>query len=85
MVECPSVRLSVSSFTAAAACGGSAAEHRAGRQEISIDSGGHQAPISNGDSAQGRSSKCGQCHVDSRVDEVEHKLAVPVICQVIGD
>jgi len=77
MVECPSVRLSVPLFTAAAACGGSAAERRAGRQEISIDS--------NGDAAQGRSSKCGQCHVDSRVDEVEHKLAVPVICQVIGD
>jgi len=64
-VERPSVRLSHRS-TAAAACGGFAAERP---QEISIDSGGRRVPSSNGAAARSRiaafASKCGQCHVDS--------------------
>jgi len=51
--------------TAAAACGGFAVERPAGRTWT--DSGRRPA-------ARRRSTKRGQCRVDSRVDEAEHRL-----------
>ena len=57
------------------------------RQKISIDSGGTRASSSNGAAARSRStalsSKFGQCHVDSRVDEAEHRLVVEVSCVLL--
>ena len=62
-VERPSVRLFHRS-TAAAACGGFAAERRAGREYRSTAAGvGAQQQRR---SSTAFSSKCGQCHVDSR-------------------
>ena len=74
-VRCLSVRLSHQS-NAATACGGFAAERRTGKD---IDRQ-RRAPGSSSAAARGRStalsSKCGQCHVDSRVDETEHRLGL---------
>ena len=71
-IGCPSVRLSVclSHYsTAAAACGGFASR----RYPSTALCAGHPA-------ARGRStalsSKCGQCHVDRRVDEARHRLVL---------
>jgi len=74
----PSVCLSHHSTTTAA-CGGFAVERRAGRRYRSTAAGlGHPAATGNSDTARGRStalsSKCGQCHVDSHVEEAEHRL-----------
>ena len=45
----------------------------------------HRAPGSNSAAARGRStalsSKCGQCHVDSRINDAEHKL---VLLSILG-
>ena len=65
-VDRPSVRLFHRS-TAAAACGGFAAERRAGREYRSTAAGaGAQAAQQQRRSSTAFSSKCGQCHVDSR-------------------
>ena len=58
----PSVRPSVPSSTAAAACGGFAAERPAGRTYRSTAAGAQQQLRR----STALSSKCGQCHVDSR-------------------
>jgi len=48
-----------------------------------------QAPCSNGAAARGRStalgSKCGQCHVDSRVDEAEHRLVALAVAKAVAN
>jgi len=79
---CPSVWLSRHS-TAAAACGVFAAERRAGRRYRSIAAGRRRPAATIRYRRTGRSaalsSKCGQCHVGSRVDEAEHRLVVVVI------
>jgi len=71
--------------TAAAACGGFAAERRAGI-EISIDSGGR--PAATAPQQRRRSTalsrKCGQCQVDSRVDEAEHRLVLAGLCVTVS-
>jgi len=65
--------------TAAAACGGFAAERPAGRRHRSIAAGaGAQQQRRR---SRALSSKCGQCHVDSRVDEAEHRLVKTRIAQ----
>jgi len=74
---CPSVCLS-HHLTAATSRGGFAAERRAAEDIGRLQYGRRRAPSSNGAAARSRStalsSKCGQCHVDSRVDEAEHRL-----------
>ena len=75
LVVCPSVRPSVClshHSTAAAVCGGFAAEHRAGRRYRSTTAGAGAQQQRRRSTAL--SSKCWQCHVDSRVDEAEHWL-----------
>jgi len=56
---------------AATACGGFAAEYG---QKISINSDGR--PAANVGRTMALSSKCGQCHVDSRINEAEHRLGL---------
>ena len=52
---------------AAAACGGFTAEHPSGSRYRSNAAARRWAPSSSGASAaEGRSSKCGQCHIDNR-------------------
>ena len=76
----PSVSQSVTSVERAAACGGFAAECRT-RKKISIDSAGRPAAASPqpGGRSTALSSKCRQCHVDSRSNEAEHKLGLLAI------
>ena len=62
--------------TAAAACWAPCC------QEISIDSGGRQAPSSSGAAARGCSSKCEQCHVDSRRRKLKTRLVH--VCLYVG-
>jgi len=53
-------------------CGGFAAERSAGRTHRSTAAGAATKQQRHRSTAF--SSKCGQCHVDSRVDEAEHIL-----------
>ena len=63
--------------TAAAECGGFADGRHAGRRYRSTASGAQQQRRrSTSPRSTALSSECGQCHVDSRVDEAEHRLAV---------
>jgi len=63
--------------TAAAECGGFADGRRAGRRYRSTAPGAQQQRRrSTSPCSTALSSECGQCHVDSRVDEAEHRLAV---------
>ena len=78
MVERPSVTVSVRpsvclsrGSTAGAACGWFTAERLAGRRYQSIAGAGAQQQRRR---STALSSKCGQCHVDSRVDEAEHRF-----------
>ena len=66
----PSVCLSCRS-TVGAACSRFAAEHYAGVRYQSIAGAGTQQQRPG---SMVHSSKRGQCHVDSRVDEPEHRL-----------
>ena len=56
--------------TTGAACGGFAAERSAGRRYRTIAGAGAQQQRRR---STAHSSKCGQCHVDSRVNEAEHR------------
>jgi len=84
-VGCPSVRLSHHS-TATATCGGGfAAERRAGwRYRSTAASALQQRRHSTGRSTA-LSSKCGQCHVDSRVDEAEHRLVALAVAKAVAN
>ena len=50
-------------------------------QKISIDSAGRPAAAAPQPGAAALSSKCGQCHVDSRINEDEHRL---VLLSILG-
>jgi len=70
-IRCPSVRLSYQS-NAAAACGGFAAERRTHKRYRSTAPGAQQQQRR----SPALSSKCGQCHVDSRINEGEHRFGL---------
>jgi len=57
------------------ACGGFAAEHRMHKRYQSTVPGARQQQCR----STALSSKCGQCHVDSRINEAEHRLGLPVV------
>jgi len=57
-------------LTAAAACGGFVAERRVSRRYRSTPAGAGAQQQRRRSTAL--SSKCGQCHVHSRLDEAEH-------------
>ena len=66
---CPSAHRS----TTGAACGGFAADRPAGRRHRSIAGAGAQQQRRH---STAFGSKCGQCHVDSRVGEAEDRLVI---------
>jgi len=72
---CPSVSLSHQS-NAAAACGGFAAERRTRKRYRSTAPGARQQERRSPGRSTALSSKCGQCHVDSRINEAEHRLGL---------
>ena len=72
---CPSVSLS-HQLNAAAACGGFAAERRTRQRYRSIAPGARQQHAAARGRSTALSSKCGQCHVDSRINEPEHRLGL---------
>ena len=74
-VRCPSVRLSHKS-NAATACGGFAAERRTRKRYRSTAPGARQQQRRSPGRSTALSSKCGQCHVDSRINEAEHRLGL---------
>jgi len=67
----PSVSLSHQS-NAAAACGGFAAERHTRKRYRSTAPGARQQQRR----SPALSSKCGQCHVDSQINEAEHRLGL---------
>ena len=73
----PSVRSSVClshHSTAAAACGGFDAKRRVGKTYRSTAAGAGAQAQQQRRRSTAFGSKCGQCHVDSRVHEAEHRL-----------
>jgi len=68
----PSIRQSVHQSNAVVACGGFAAERRMCKRYRSTAPGAQQqqrrSPV--------LSSKCGRCHVDSRINEAEYRLGL---------